>query len=323
MRIFLAGLLALLIGVAPMAAIAKEKAPKEPKVVELLTNVNELMSDASAAYVDGNAKEAIEIYRKAMLELDRIEDDNPVRATTSEFAPVKFRRALCETETDRIMLEEMNATARTVTVTDTTALEKKRAERKKAAETNNMPEAAIKLTTKQGKEPDVETIDEPARKERSDIKFSLKEELEFAKDMLSVDHFDATEKSLVKILKHDPENLEARLLMALLRVQQNQASDALIVLDDILQSVPEDESALLLSSGAYTATGNYAKALEALDKALKVNPKRPDAYHNMAWLLIEMNPDKLEEPEMYYRQAVKLGGPRDRDLERRLGIKSQ
>ena len=40
---------------------------------------------------------------------------------------------LLATEIDRILLEEMNATARTMAVTDTTALEAKRAERKKAA----------------------------------------------------------------------------------------------------------------------------------------------------------------------------------------------
>jgi hypothetical protein len=41
----------------------------------------------------------------------------------------------------------------------------------------------------------------------------------------------------------------------------------------------------------------------------------------MAWLLLEMRPDALSEAEMYYRQSVKLGLARNRDMERRLGIK--
>ena len=95
------------------------------------------------------------------------------------------------------------------------------------------------------------------------------------------------------------------------------------MIDDLLADNPNDEAVLLLAAGSYTATGNYAKAMDVLDKALKLNPKSPSSYYNMAWLLLEMNPGKIDEPEMYYRQAVKLGGSRDRDLERRLGIKTE
>jgi Tfp pilus assembly protein PilF len=61
--------------------------------------------------------------------------------------------------------------------------------------------------------------------------------------------------------------------------------------------------------------------MELLDKVMKANPHRPDAYLNMAWLLLDMRPDALSEAEMYYRQSVKLGLARNRDMERRLGIK--
>ena len=310
-----AGLALLLVAgvcAVPDASWAKEKAPK---VSELLKDANDLMAEASAIYQDGKAKEAIETYRKALAELDRLERENPARVTTSEFAPVRFRRALCETEIDRIMLEEMNATARTVGVTDTSALEAKRAARKKEAETNNVPEVAMKLAAK-GSGGDGVGAD-------GEKPVNVKEELEWAKDMLSTDQFDEVDLALVRILKSDPDNLDARLLMALARVQQGKHGDALVVLDDILQDAPRDESALLLAAGAYAASGSYSRAMDALDKALKVNPKRPDGYYNIAWLLLEMSPGKLDEPEMYYRQAVKLGGPRDRDLERRLGIKAE
>jgi tetratricopeptide (TPR) repeat protein len=310
-----AGLALLLVAgvcAVPDASWAKEKAPK---VSELLKDANDLMAEASAIYQDGKAKEAIETYRKALAELDRLERENPARVTASEFAPVRFRRALCETEIDRIMLEEMNATARTVVVTDTSALEAKRAARKKEAQTNNVPEVAMKLAAKGGGGDGVGAD--------GGKPVNVKEELEWAKDMLSTDQFDEVDLALVRILKSDPDNLDARLLMALARVQQGKHGDALVVLDDILQDAPRDESALLLAAGAYAASGSYSRAMDALDKALKVNPKRPDGYYNIAWLLLEMSPGKLDEPEMYYRQAVKLGGPRDRDLERRLGIKAE
>ncbi len=314
-------LMALCLCVATVPSFAKEK---EQKVSELMKDANDFMSKAQTAYVDGSAKEAIELYRKALAEIARVEDKDPKRASTSEFAPVRFRKALCETEIDRIMLEEVNATARTVAVTDTSALEAKRAERKKAAETNNLPEATVKLSLKQGGERSVADVPETENAPNdSDKPINIKSELEWAKDMLSVDRFDDVEKALLKILKKEPANRDARLLMALARVQQGKHAEAVVVLDDLLADNPDDEPTLLLAAGSYAATGNYPKAMGILDKALKVNPKRPYAYYNMAWLLLEMKPATTDEPEMYYRQAVKLGGTRDRDLERRLGIKAE
>lgn len=313
---------------APASSFAKEK---KPKVSELLKGANEMMSEAQTAYIDGETKKAIELYRKALAEISRVEQENEKQVSSSEFAPVRFRKALCETEIDRIMLEEVSATSRTVAVTDTTALEAKRAERKRVAETNNVPELAVKLASKQGGQgrgdgvaekdtPAPEAKGDPAAPDKPIV---VKDELEWSKDMISVDRFEDAEKALLKVLKLEPENREARFLMALSRVQQGKHADAVVVIDDLLADNASDEPALLMAAASYTATGSYSKALDTLDKAMKVNPKRPDGYYNMAWLLLEMKPKESAEAELYYRQAVKLGGVRDRDLERRLGIKAE
>ena len=316
---------------APSGAWAKEK-EKKPKVSELLKDANDFMAQAQTSYVDGKSKEAIELYRKALAEIARVERENDRMVSSSEFAPVRFRKALCETEIDRIMLEEVNATARTVAVTDTSALEAKRAERKKAAETNNVPEAAVKLSAKQGvdKEGDGQAAkgdDKAEPKEKGQAAadagkpVNVKDELEWAKDMISVDRFDDAEKSLMAVLKQSPDHREARFLLALSRVRQGRSADAAVIIDDLLADDPKDESVLLLAAGNQVAAGSLAKAMETLDKAMKADPKRPDGYLNMAWLLLEMNPKDSSEAEMYYRQAIKLGGSRDRDIERRLGIR--
>lgn len=312
--------------VSPLDVSAKEK-EKEPKVSELLRDANEMMAEAQAAYVDGKTTEAIEHYRKALDEISRVERENPRRQATSEFAPLRFRKALCETEIDRIMLESANASARTVAVTDTSALEAKRLERKRAAETNSMQTATVKLGAKQvdgSPVADVAPKVEPSGAAGAEAKVpDIRDDLELAKDMLTVDRFEDVERVALKVLKQEPENREARFLMALARVQQSRHVDAAVVLDDLLADNPEDEPALLLAAGVHVAAGNLAKAMVVLDCAMKVNPKRPEGYSNMAWLLLEMNPAKTDEPELYYRQSVKLGGARDRDLERRLGIKTE
>jgi len=323
---------------APSDAGAKDK---KPKVSELMKGANDYMSQAQSAYIDGKAKEAIELYRKALAEIVRVEQAHEKEAETAEFAPVRFRKALCETEIDRIMLEEVSATARTVAVTDTRALEAKREERRKAAETNNLPELAVKLSAKQGasKEGDVtpaadeeKKVAPPAdeKKKGTDVAASdtskplnVHEELEWAKDMISVDRFDDANKALMAILKKHPEQREARFLLALSHVQSGHPADAAVIADDLLSDNPNDESVLLLASAAYIANGHYAKAMDAPDKAMKADPKRPDGYFNMAWLLLEMNPKDTKDAELYYRQGVKLGALRDRAIERRLGIKQK
>ncbi|MDD4102804.1 MAG: tetratricopeptide repeat protein [Kiritimatiellae bacterium] len=305
-----------------ICAVAKEK---EPKVSELLKDANELMTQAQEAYVAGEGKQAIELYRKAIDEIVRVERENPRRVSSSEFAPLRFRKALCETEIDRIMLDDVSSSARTVAVTDTSALEAKRAERKKAAETNNVPDVSFKLAakTESGAQAPVAEIPEDGADGAAKGEVNVADELEWAKDMLSVDRFDDAEVSLLKVLKAAPESRDARVLMALSRLQQGKHNDAAVVLDDLLADNPRDETTLLLAAGAHAANGSYAKAMDALDKAMKANPQRPAGYYNMAWLLLDINPVKTDEPEMYYRKAVELGGTRDLDLERRLGIKSE
>jgi tetratricopeptide (TPR) repeat protein len=322
------------VGATPSDAFAKEA--KKPKVSELMKDANDLMSQAQTTYVDGDSKKAIELYRKALAEIARVEDEHPAEVATAQFAPVRFRKALCETEIDRIMLEDVNATSRTVAVTDTTVLEAKRAERKRLAETNRVAETMVTLGVKQGlggsqevePEEDIPAETKPSETKTAETQadekpLNIKEELEWAKDMLSVERFGDVEKALFKVLRKEPENRDARFLMALARVQQGKPAEAVVVIDDLLADNASDEPTLLLAAGAYAAMGNYSKAMDALDKAMKVNPKRPDGYHNMAWLLLEMKPKDSSEAEMYYRQAIKLGGTRDRDIERLLGIKAE
>ncbi len=321
-------------GSGPADLFAKDN--EKVKVSVLLKDANEIMAEAQSSYVDGDSTKAIELYRKALAEIIRIEGQYPDRVTSPDFAPLRFRRALCETEVDRIMLDEVNVSARSVAVTDTRELEQKRRDRAEQFETNKLAKVSRKLSPKGGTGMPEETLPleakiipdaakaavETAPEKDPDAKeFNAAEELEWAKDMFSAEKYAEVEKSLILILRADPEHLKARYLMALTLIRQNKLTDARVVLEDLLADSAQDEGVLLLASGFYAVTQQYAKAMTTLDQALKIAPQRPDGYLNMAWLLLEMNPKQLSDPEMYYRRSVELGGKRDSELEKRLGIR--
>jgi len=293
---------------------------KKPNALELMRPVDELIDQAQALYEEGESKEAIEVYRQALEKLTDIELEHFDWVTSPEFAPVRSRRVLCDLTIDRIILDDAKMFSRTMTVSDTRELERKREERQRAAaEADAEVTAPVRLGSKGGDEMDGDDLDELL-----DEMFGIDEELELVKDLIQLERFTDAERSLVKVLRVTPENREARFLMALTRVRQGRNSDALVGLDDLLADDPMDEPVLLLAGGAYMATGAYGKAIDALDRAMRVNPKRPDALINMAWLLLEMRQGDTTEAEQYYRLAVeRLGAPRVRELERRLGIGSE
>ncbi len=303
---------------------------EEIKVSVLLEEVNKIMAEAQDVYVDGDGDKAVELYRKSLGEIKKIEVRYPDRVTSSEFAPLRFRRALCETEIDRILLEQVSIASRSVAVTDTRELEKKRLKRKNEAATNRFAKVSTKLNAKTGsgiiESKTVEAAEESREVEEGarsadNAKLDIAVELDWVADMLAMEKFDEAERSLIRVLRVDPSNFKGRYLLALVHARQNKLTDSQIIIEDLVADYADNESVLLLASGLYTALQRYPRAMATLDRALKLAPKRPEGYLNMAWLLLQMNPGKLDDPEMYYRRSVELGGQRDFELEQRLGIR--
>ena len=127
---------------------------------------------------------------------------------------------------------------------------------------------------------------------------------------------------LIPMLKYDPSNRQVRMLIATVRTRQGRFNEAITALED-LRGRREDLPLLLLLAGAYTGASRYHDALLALDSAIRLNPSDPNAYMNLAWLTLVMpgnDPDTLKNAETYYRQAIKHGATRDRNLEKRIGL---
>ena len=99
---------------------------QEPKrLSELLEPATLLIDEASDLASDGKVSESVEKYRKALAELDRIEDENPERAKTMEFASLRNKRAYVNAAIDSMLLSQVKQNALAVAVSDTTELEKR------------------------------------------------------------------------------------------------------------------------------------------------------------------------------------------------------
>ena len=164
--------------------------------------------------------------------------------------------------------------------------------------------------------------DEPAPPSRTPPNpAQIAADLRAARARLEDDQVAEASRILVDLLREDPDNRSARMLIALVRTRQGRGDEALVALED-LRGQSEDLPLLLALAGAYCGAGRHFDAMLTLDKAIKLAPEHPYPYLNLAWLSLAMNSaaDGRRDAEVYYRRAVKLGATRDRTLEMRLGL---
>ena len=98
---------------------------RPPRLHRLLENANDLIEQAEDASLDGDAEKALELYNSALTNLVDIANQNPERAETPEFAPLRNKIAATSAAIDSIRFAQVNQNIRAVAVTDTTELQKK------------------------------------------------------------------------------------------------------------------------------------------------------------------------------------------------------
>lgn len=263
-----------------------------------MRKADEVMVRADAAFDGGNKDQALQLYRKAAETYGRVNQNFP----DVEDGLARYRLAYCESQIQAITGREVTAASPPTATGD--AAVNAGIGRDVAAPA---PAAAVRLVD----DPDVSMADAHENPHAR----SLAE----AQTLLSTERLDAAAGLLIDVLKADPQNRDARLLVALVRCRQGRFDEARVALED-LQAEREDEPVLLALAAAYQGTGRYQHALLALDKTIRASPRQPAAYVNMAWLLLTMPSSDAAAAEANYRQALKLGARRDRQLERRLGF---
>jgi len=107
----------------PLGTDVVDEKPK--RVSELVEPASRLIDEATDLASEGKSAEAVEVYRKALAELERIERENADRVKGTEFATLRNKRAYVNAAIDSMLLSQVRENARAVAVSDTAELEKR------------------------------------------------------------------------------------------------------------------------------------------------------------------------------------------------------
>ena len=204
------------------------------RISELMEPATKLIDEASDLASDGKVNASVEKYREALMELDRIERENPERAKGSEFATLRNKRAYVNAAIDSMLLGQVKSNAKAVAVSDTTELERKlaeeRGEKSKSGvevEQRNAKKSTVRL------EPSTSTL--PAPKPTT--------KREQAMDAIARGDYAVAEGLIKEMLAAKPNGAMALNLRAAMEMKQGRFDVAEATLDQAIMSNPRSHFA--------------------------------------------------------------------------------
>ena len=251
---------------------------KPPRVSELMEPASVMIDEAYDLADEGKISEAVEKYRAALAELDRIEAENPDRVKEPEFNTLKNKRATVTAAIDSLLLSEAQDNARAIAVSDTTELQKK-------------------YDAKHGKSP---------KTEKTGYGKPEKEADEVAGEIGA----PAEQPEVIEL----PKKPKSKMAIALEDLAKRDFAAVELTVKEILDERPNDAAALNLKAAAEMAQGDAKAAEKTLDQAIMSNPRGYHAYYNMARLMAGMKGNR-SGAKRYYEAGRSLGGPVDAKLE--------
>ena len=312
---------------------SSEDDPSKPlRLHRLLEEANNYIEIAEDEALKGNGDGALENYRLALSELDRVERENPDRAETAEFSPLRNKRAACVAAMDAIRFAQVNDNERAVSVTDTRELQKKW--NKKHGIKEEVKDEGGKV--KDEGEP-VAVKGEGGKVKDEGEPVAVKDEGGKVKDVV-VPVEPPVEKPVAKVevmpkerpvakveeksekkqeSKDEFSDFKYRLKTALAEVRNRDYVAADLMLEELAQERPNDLNVLLLRAAAQAGMGSNHAARRTLEKAMRAHPRSHLPYYNLANLLLDMG-ESVETARQYYEMGRSCGGPQWAPLERRL-----
>ena len=217
---------------------------KPPRVSELMEDASIMIDEAYDLAADGKTSAAVDKFREALAELDRIEAENPDRVKEPEFNTLKNKRATVTAAVDSLLLDEVQSNAKAISVTDTTELQKK---------------YDAKMAAKRGGAADVprEEVDEerpktrPVEESAPSAADAPRSNLEKAMAALKAKDYDAVERAVSEMLSENAKDSVALNLLAAAEIAKGDAKSAEKTLDLAISANP----------GSYYAYYNMARLM--------------------------------------------------------------
>ena len=208
---------------------SSDDAPKPPRVSELMEPASVMIDEAYDLADEGKTSEAVEKYRAALAELDRIEAENPERVKEPEFNTLKNKRATVMAAIDSLLLSEAQNNAKAIAVSDTTELQKKYDA--KHGKAPKQEETVVKA--------EKETPEAPAANPTTTVVLQKpKSKMAIALEDLAKRDFVAVELTVKEILDEKPNDAAALNLKAAAEMAQGDAKAAEKTLDQAIMSNP-------------------------------------------------------------------------------------
>lgn len=216
----------------PFGSDDVDEKKKPPRLSELMEPASLLIDEASDLAADGKTTDAVDKYREALKELDRIERENPERVKAPEFSTVRNKRAYVSAAIDTLLMTEARYNAKAVSVSDTTELEKKLAAERNPQKT---PETNKKTAV---------VAEKPAEEKVVDVK--PKKPLTKSQQVLadiSKRDFNAATLLIKEMLVEKPNDAAALNLRAIKEAAEGDLKAAERTLDQAIQSNPRNHYA--------------------------------------------------------------------------------
>ena len=278
---------------------ASDDEKKPPRMSELLEKSSILIDEAFDLAAQNKVSEAVEKYKEAYAELERLELENPERAATSEFSTVRNKKAYVSTSIDSLLLKQASDNARAVAVTDTAEIERKYAEEQMALlRKSNKDKTGNNDGLQNDKVEEGRSLGRNAASETAVLEAK-------GDNTVSPEVSSVRKKKLLYVVKS-------------LNAKNYAAAEAII--NNLLKENPKDVTALNLKAALFAAAKDYQKAKLTLRDLIQVDPGDYAGYYNLAKLIVQFEGvSGKPEARRYYELARKLcGGPKDEKLEEML-----
>lgn len=292
----------------PFGSDEVSEAPK--RLSDLMEPASDLIDEASDLAAEGKISEAVEKYRAAIDALDKIEAENPERASQPEFATVRNKRAYVNAAIDELLLRQVRQNAKSVAVSDTTGLEQRLLEEKIKKE--DQLEAESLALQKKFKEEDEREARQRASKEKPPAKQADEKSHGVAKAPDAPAPVKAPQRPVPSKEEVRPAAGKDRVVYDIVH---GDYAAAAAEIERMLIRKPNDPLAMNLKSALYVTQGKLKEAEDVLDQCIISNPKDASSFYNMALLTLKKDPTAVSSARRYYQTSRTYGGPADPELE--------